>query len=143
MKDEIEKLKAACADAAHARDVARKDYNAARNALIGTPAYYDDKETADVWNTYMAADSAYVVAWEVYISEEEKAEKEINKMETENKMRELKIDAWDTEVDYRAALSARDANWDAYVASDIVLTAARDAAQKAADIANPYEAEED
>ena len=63
----------------------------------------------------------------------------MNKMNVENKMKELKSDAWDAHNDEIAAATSRDAAWEVYIDASKYFNTAHASAEKAAKTANDYE----
>lgn len=135
--NELEELKDISDAAEAACDTARKAYDAYINANIGNYDYFAASETRDAYN---AAVETEVSAWDAYITKKQEITVKENKMNVENKMSELKTDAWDAHSAEVDAAAARDAAWEVYIDASKAFNTAHDSAEKAAKTANDYEA---
>ena len=137
-ENELKELKAAYVAARDARDVARKAYDTDRNSKIGTYEYF---AASDIRDTYNAAAEAAIAAWSAYITVEQETTKEIEKMETENRMKELKSDAWDAYLVADNARASRDAAHKAYIDASEVFNTALASSKKSVEDINTYVAD--
>ena len=140
IENEIKRLKAISDAAANTRDIARKAYDKARNAGIGSYNILDDSVTRNTRNAYNNAAWAATAAWDAYIAKKQETTVNENKRIAISKMNELKIAAWNARSAELGAAKSRDDAWAIYIEAVDAFNAAKVFSEETRKESDDYEA---